>query len=131
MYSEILLRAGRGMKTIVNNFNIPVSGLIMMHPANDLWTGSALMHEHDHGPPGNILVNFILKDGTLKQTKAREGENALRNTSHKHYYRSGKGVYIQKSPIPRGGGVLKIWGVEIKKIINKRPSFFIHLIPIT
>ncbi|XP_023320936.1 uncharacterized protein LOC111695740 [Eurytemora carolleeae] len=78
MYSEILLRAGRGMKTIVNNFNIPVSGLIMMHPANDLWTGSALMHEHDHGPPGNILVNFVLKDGTLKQTKAREGENALR-----------------------------------------------------
>jgi len=123
MYSEILLRAGRGMKTIVNNFNIPVSGLIMMHPANDLWTGSALMHEHDHGPPGNILVNFILKDGTLKQTKAREGENALRNTSHKHYYRSGKGVYIQKSPIPRGGGSIEDmgWGNK-KKLTNLQAS---------
>ena len=80
MYSEILLRAGRAVRIFAYS-NLPVPTFLLMHPAHFLSTSGVLGHSPEDGSPANILVNFVLKDGTVKQTMAREGEIALRNTN--------------------------------------------------
>merc|ERR1719474_809878 len=59
---------------VVNRVN-----LLTVFNSSKFSTSGNLRHGDDHsGPPGHILVKFQLKDGTVKEIKAREGEIALR-----------------------------------------------------